>query len=58
MQAPIGIPQFSNDAYVITPTLAGGKGFGDFDVQATTSLAIPTDHRGTLGTAWSINVAF
>lgn len=57
-QAPIGIPQFSLDSYVVTPTLAGGKGFGDFDIQATTGLAVPTDHAALLGTAWATNVTF
>jgi hypothetical protein len=55
-QAPIGVPQFSNNAYVITPTLAAGKGFGNFDIQATTSLAVPTSHRNTLGLAWATNI--
>ncbi len=54
-QAPIGAPAFTNDAYVITPTLAAGKGFGNLN---TTSLAIPTAPSNTLGAAWRTNVAF
>jgi hypothetical protein len=57
-QAPIGAPAFTNDAYVITPTLAAGKGFGNLNIQAATSLAIPTAHSDTLGAAWRTNVAF
>jgi hypothetical protein len=57
-QAPISGSPFTNNAFVITPTLAGGKGFGDLNIQAATSLAIPTAHQDTLGTAWLTNVTF
>jgi hypothetical protein len=57
-QAPIGIPAFTNNAYVISPTLAGGKGFGDFVVQATSGFAIPTTNQGSLGTTWANNITF
>jgi hypothetical protein len=57
-QAPIGIPAFTNNAFVITPTLAAGKGFGNLNIQAATSLVIPTAHQETIGTAWRTNVAF
>ena len=58
VQAPIGIAPYTNHAYVFTPTLAGGKGFGDFDIQATSGLSLPTDHSAALGASWSTNVAF
>jgi len=57
-QAPIGIPQFTDSAFVITPSLAAGKGFGNFNIQAATSLVIPTAHEDTIGTALRTNVAF
>ena len=57
-QAPIGIKAFTNHAWVITPTIAGGKGWGDFDVQATVGVAIPTAHEGMIGTSVLTNVAF
>jgi hypothetical protein len=57
-QAPIGIPAFTNHAYVVSPTLAGGKGFGDFVVQATSGFAVPTAHENSLGTTWANNVTF
>jgi hypothetical protein len=58
VQAPIGITAFTNNAYVITSTLGAGKGFGNFAIQATTGLALPTNHADTLGTPWATNVAF
>ena len=57
-QAPISIPAYTSNAYVVTPTLGGGKGFGDGVIQATSSLAVPTDHGQLLGTAWTSNVSF
>src|SRR5216684_220568 len=57
-QAPIGIPQFTDNAFVITPSIAGGKGFGNLNIQAATSLVIPTAHEDTIGTALRTNVAF
>jgi hypothetical protein len=57
-QAPTGAQPFTNDAFVITPTLAAGKGFGNLNIQAATSLVIPTVHEDTLGTTWRTNVAF
>ncbi len=55
-QAPTGVDAFTNDAYIITPSIAGGLGFGDFDVQATLGVGIPTDHKSTLGTTLLTNV--
>ncbi len=56
--APIGIKAFTNHAWVITPTIAGGKGWGNFDVQATVGVAIPTAYESTIGTSVLTNVAF
>jgi hypothetical protein len=56
-QAPTGIAAFTNDSWLITPTIAAGKGFGDFDVQGTFGVAFPTDHSNTIGDAINTNVA-
>jgi hypothetical protein len=58
LQAPTGIKAFTNDSWVITPTLAGGKGWGDFDIQMTLGFPIPTDHQDIIGTALTWNTAF
>lgn len=50
-QAPTGAPGFTNKAWLITPTIAGGKGWGDFDVQGTVSVQIPTANEHAIGTA-------
>ncbi len=57
VQAPTGIEAFSNNAWVLTPTIAGGKGWGDFDVQATLGVPVPLQHQNTLGTQTTLNVA-
>ncbi len=51
LQAPTGSEAFTNDAWVITPTLAAGKGWGDFDIQATIGAQLPFSHESTIGTA-------
>ena len=55
MQAPTGSPAFTSNAWVITPTIAAGKGWGNFDVQATISGSIPTTQQNVLGKAISTN---
>jgi hypothetical protein len=57
VQAPTGIHAFSNNAWVVTPTLAAGKGWGNFDVQATIGVPVPLSHEGTIGTSIVTNVA-
>jgi hypothetical protein len=54
-QAPAGTALFSNNAYVVTPSLLAGKGFGQFNVQAATGFAVPTAHQTTLGMSWANN---
>lgn len=50
-QAPTGITAFTNrPAWIVTPTLAGGVGWGDFDVQGTIGYTLPTDNEHTVGT--------
>lgn len=58
VQAPTGDAPFSNDAWVVTPTLAAGKGWGDFDIQATVGVPIPLEHESEIGTSIVTNVAF
>lgn len=57
-QTPTGIKAFTNNAWVITPTIAGGKGWGDFDIQSTLGFAIPTSYESTIGTSLVWNTAF
>ncbi len=56
--APTGSKAFTGDAWVVTPTLAGGKGWGNFDIQATMGVALPVGHFGTTGAQLLTNVAF
>ena len=49
-QAPTGITAFTQrPAWIVTPTLAGGWGIGDFDVQGTIGYTLPTDERNHVG---------
>lgn len=58
VQAPTGVAAFTNHAYVVTPTIAAGKGWGDFDIQATLGLAYPLSHIHEIGTSVVTNLAF
>lgn len=58
VQAPTGVSAFTNDAYIITPTIAGGKGWGKFDFQTTLGVALPTGYHDVLGDALTWNIAF
>jgi len=55
--APTGSRNFTNHAWVVTPTIAGGKGWGDFDVQATMGVALPINYLQTTGAQLLTNVA-
>ena len=57
VSAPTGSATFTQDAWVLTPTLAGGKGFGNFDVQGTTGVAMPFSRFGSTGVQLLTNVA-
>src|SRR3984893_6381555 len=51
-QAPTGITAFTNrPAWIVTPTIAGGIGWGDFDIQGTIAYTLPTDERKHIGTS-------
>lgn len=58
VQAPSGNAAFTSHAWVLTPTLAGGIGFGDFDVQGTVGVPIALTHSKTVGNSVVTNVAF
>jgi hypothetical protein len=55
---PMGDRIFSSHHYSITPTIAVGKGWGDFDVQMTLGDAIPTGQADKLGHPIALNTAF
>jgi len=58
VSAPTG--QFANGALnpVITPTIAYGKGFGDFDLQGTFGVSLPTGNTRLIGRTYAWNDAF
>ena len=47
---------FSANAYVVTPTIAFGKGWGDFDFQATVGVPVPLSHEKIIGTSIAANI--
>lgn len=57
LQAPIGAQAFTNKTWVATPGLGFGKGWGDFDVQGSLTVALPTHFAGSIGTALASNLA-
>jgi hypothetical protein len=56
--APTGSNAFSTKNFGITPNIAAGKGWGDFDVQSDFGINIPTGDFHKLGTPLLINTAF
>jgi hypothetical protein len=58
VQAPTGIAPLTSNAWTYLPTLAFGKGWGDFDIQATVAGVLPASHVTTLGDQIQTNVAF
>jgi hypothetical protein len=57
LSVPNGSSVFTTHHFVYTPTIAFGKGWGDFDVQSTLGISVP-DGSGekTLGTPLALNV--
>jgi hypothetical protein len=49
MSAPTGFAAITNNVYVVQPTIAFGKGWGDFDIQATISQQYAVDSIGPAG---------
>jgi hypothetical protein len=58
VQAPTGIEALSSHVWEYIPTLAFGKGWGAFDIQATVGAVLPDSHTDTLGNQIQTNVAF
>jgi hypothetical protein len=56
--APTGTAGNSTGHAVFTPTIAGGKGWGDFDIQSTASVALPNGGSDRLGEPVAWNTAF
>jgi len=58
--ASVPTGSYSNGARagLITPTIAAGKGWGDFDVQSTLSVGLPTSNTDIIGHAVGWNTAF
>ncbi|WP_428377179.1 hypothetical protein [Lichenicoccus sp.] len=55
--AESGNAAFTNKTWVVTPTIAGGKGWGDFDIQATSGIAVPFKNQDSLGKSIATNIA-
>lgn len=62
LSVPTGSEAFTNHKAIVTPTLAGGYGWGGreqgFDIQSTLGIAIPTGNLSTLGSPVTWNTAF
>jgi hypothetical protein len=56
--APTGAAAFTANTYQITPTIAGGFGFGDFDIQSTIGVSFPNDYAKETGDSIAWNMAF
>jgi len=56
--APTGDDGNSNHHAIFTPTIALGKGFGDFDVQTTAGISLPNGGLQRLGMPLAWNTAF
>jgi len=55
---PTGSNVNGNGHALFTPTLAAGRGFGDFDVQSTVGVAFSSGGRNRLGMPLAFNTAF
>jgi hypothetical protein len=60
LQVPTGSKDNTTDHYIVTPTLAAGKGWGDFDIQSTVGVGLPDDGTAYAGPGMplQINTAF
>ena len=57
-QAPTGVSQLTSNAWTLLPTLAFGKGWGDFNIQTSVTGTLPTSNVSTLGDQIQTSVAF
>ena len=55
--SPTGASSLSNHATMISPGIAAGKGWGDFNVQANAGAAFPLRNQARLGDATIANIA-
>jgi hypothetical protein len=60
LSVPTGSADFTTHHYAVTPTVAFGKGWGDFDVQTTFGVSVPDDGSAPAGagTPLLLNAAF
>ena len=60
LAVPTGQHEITTDHYTVTPTIALGKGWGDFDVQSTLGISVPDDGTAAAGPATPLqsNTAF
>lgn len=58
LQAPTGIKSLTSSSWSLQPTLAFGKGWGDFDVQGTLGAVLPASNAHLLGQQFQSNTAF
>ena len=49
LSVPTGSANYTLGHYVVTPTLAGGKGWGNFDVQSTLGISLPDNGSASAG---------
>jgi len=56
--APTGDAANSNGHTLFTPTIAGGKGWGNFDIQSTLGVTFPLGGEDRLGMPLAFNTAF
>lgn len=49
LSVPTGSETYSSHHYGFTPTIAGGKGFGDFSVQSTVGMSFPDNGTAPTG---------
>ena len=57
-QAPSGIARLTTGSWEYLPTLAAGKGWGAFDIQATVGGVLPASEANKIGYQVQTNVAF
>ena len=60
LSVPTGGKDFTENHYIVTPTLAFGKGWGNFDVQSTLGVSLPDNGSapGGFGMPIAFNTAF
>jgi opacity protein-like surface antigen len=57
-QGPTGTSQLTSNAWTLLPTLAFGKGWGDFNIQTSVTGVLPVSNVSTFGDQIQTNVAF